>query len=190
MTGLRRNPGRPNRSELLDLYKGSVDEYRFQVQLNWSRSQYLLAFNVAIVAAGAGLTKVGSTTGAILTAGVFLVGVVSAALSTAVTKVQHGYYRTARDRMIRFEGLLNLKKELRVDTTPTMGGKIKRIGRITTMLYIVFVFTAGLDLVGIYVALDSQRPATSGPPTSPSRPSTSTPSAVTPLAPSPSATHP
>jgi hypothetical protein len=190
MSSLRRNPDRRNRAELLELYKSSVEEYRFQVQLNWSRSQYLLAFNVAIVAAGAGLIKVGSSTGAVLTAGVFFVGVVSAILAAAVTKVQHGYYRTARDRMIRFESLLNLKAELQVDTTPTMGGRIKRIGRITTMLYIVFALTAVLDVVGTYVAVSSiQFVADIGPP-APSQSAIPTASATGVTRPSVQPSHP
>jgi hypothetical protein len=152
MSRLGRAADGPRRAELLELYKSSVDEYRFQVQLNWSRSQYLLAFNVAIVAAGAGLVKVGGTFGSVLTAGVFAVGIVTAVLSIAVTAVQHGYYRTARDRMRRFEERLNIKRELRVDTTPAMRSRVKRLGRITTMLYLIFAFTALLDFIGVYVS--------------------------------------
>jgi hypothetical protein len=39
----------------VDLYKNVVDEYRFQVQFNWQRTQYLLAFNAAILAAAVAL---------------------------------------------------------------------------------------------------------------------------------------
>ncbi|GIF24762.1 hypothetical protein BJ973_007025 [Actinoplanes tereljensis] len=170
------------RKEVLDLYKSSVEEYRFQVQLNWSRSQYLLAFNVAVVAAGAGLIKVESSTGSILTSGVFVVGAVAAVLSAAVTKVQHSYYRAARGRMQRFEARLGIERELRVDTTPTMGSRLKRIGRITTMLYLVFAVTAVLDVMGFIVAVDS---ANSAPAVIPG-PSGSAPASVTPSAGAPS----
>jgi hypothetical protein len=40
-----------DRVPAVDLYKNCVDEYRFQVLHNWSRTQYLLAFNAAILAA-------------------------------------------------------------------------------------------------------------------------------------------
>lgn len=40
------------RQELVDLYKVAVEEYRFQVDLNWKRTQYFLALNVAILGCG------------------------------------------------------------------------------------------------------------------------------------------
>ena len=43
------------RAELIRLYEIAVEEYRFQVQLNWNRAQYLLGFNTAVIAAGAAL---------------------------------------------------------------------------------------------------------------------------------------
>ncbi len=43
------------RQELVDLYKVAVEEYRFQVDLNWKRTQYFLALNVAILGVGTGL---------------------------------------------------------------------------------------------------------------------------------------
>lgn len=49
----------PSREELVDLYKLAVDEYRFQVNLNWDGSKYFLAFNTAVIGVGAGLIKVG-----------------------------------------------------------------------------------------------------------------------------------
>jgi hypothetical protein len=45
----------PSRSELLDLYRVAVEEYRFQVQLNWDRAKYLLGFNTAVIGVGTGL---------------------------------------------------------------------------------------------------------------------------------------
>jgi hypothetical protein len=40
-----------------DVYKIAVDDYHFQAQFNWSRTQYLLAFDAAILAIGAGLSS-------------------------------------------------------------------------------------------------------------------------------------
>ena len=189
MSTFRRRPqGRPTREELLELYQSSIDEYRFQVQLNWSRSQYLLAFGVAVLAAGVGLIKVGGSYGSVLTAGVFFVGAVSAGLSIIVTYVQHGYYRSTRDRLRRFEELVNLPRDLRVDTTPTMGSPIKRIGRVTSMLYLVFWLILAADILGVVVALKTPpRPTVQTVPTSSVQPKTSPSPAVSTRTPSPSA---
>jgi hypothetical protein len=74
--------GTPQRDELLDLYKVAVEEYRFQVQLNWDRAKYLLGFNTAIIGVGTGLFKIGSHASATpLLIGIFVVGLVAATLS-------------------------------------------------------------------------------------------------------------
>lgn len=44
----------PSREELTDLYKIAVEEYRFQVTLNWDRAKYLLGFNTAVITVGTG----------------------------------------------------------------------------------------------------------------------------------------
>src|ERR1700730_15508311 len=62
------------RSELFDLYKLSVEEYRFQVQLNWDRAKYLLGFNTAVIEAGTGLVKFGGKAADELLVGLFAVG--------------------------------------------------------------------------------------------------------------------
>lgn len=43
------NHGEP---PLADLYKSAMEEYRFQASFNWSRTQYLLGPNVAVLTAG------------------------------------------------------------------------------------------------------------------------------------------
>ena len=69
------NEGTPYRNELLDLYKVAVEEYRFQVQLNWDRTKYLLGFNTAIIGVGTGLIKIGSHSAATpLLIGIFFRG--------------------------------------------------------------------------------------------------------------------
>lgn len=54
--GRREKQRQANRAELLRLYEIAVEEYRFQVRLNWNRAQYLLGFNTAVIAVGAGLS--------------------------------------------------------------------------------------------------------------------------------------
>jgi hypothetical protein len=47
----------PSREDLLNLYGKALDEYRFQVRLNWDRTQYFLALDLGILAAAAGLVR-------------------------------------------------------------------------------------------------------------------------------------
>lgn len=140
---------------LADMYKVAVEEYRFQVQLNWSRSQYLLAFSVAILAAGVGLLNLGGGDAQWMTAAVFVVGAVAAVMSIAVTVVQHDYYRAARDRAKRFEAELNVPSALRMDTTPTMRrpAAARRLGKVVNLLYVLYAFIGALDVVGVVYAL-------------------------------------
>lgn len=42
---------------LLSLYKIAVEEYRFEVTLNWDRTAYYLTLNSGLVAVAAGLLK-------------------------------------------------------------------------------------------------------------------------------------
>lgn len=83
----------------MDLYKTAVDEYRFQARYNWSRTQYLLAFNAGILAVAVGLASQPGRLAALT----FGLGLVAAVLSMSVVNVQHGYYRAARYHMRRVE---------------------------------------------------------------------------------------
>ena len=77
-----------------DQLKQAVDEYRFQVQFNWSRTQYLLALNVAILVAGTAVAAQGGASAGL----VFGLGIPIAALTGMAVRTMHGYYRNARDR--------------------------------------------------------------------------------------------
>lgn len=128
----------------LELYKIAVDEYRFQARYNWSRTQYLLALNVAILAAAAAIAS-RSGHGA---AYVFAIGVVAAALSPFVLQTQHRYYRAARDHMRRVEDDLNLPDRQRIDTTATLGMR-GRLLSVNQAVYLFFGLLAVADAVGI-----------------------------------------
>jgi hypothetical protein len=68
-------PDELSRTQIFDLYKLAFDEYRFEIRLNWDRSMYYITFNTGLVAAGAGLLKLGDN-GAVdlFIAGIFLLG--------------------------------------------------------------------------------------------------------------------
>jgi hypothetical protein len=129
----------------VDLYRIAVEEYRFQAQYNWSRTQYLLAFNAGILAVAIGL----GTQPALLSVLAFLLGLVAAVLTILVVKVQHGYYRAARDHMRRMEQQLGLDQEQRLDTTSTMGGR----RRLVSVNHVVYLLLGAVAVANLYGAV-------------------------------------
>lgn len=114
----------------IELYKLAVEEYRFQAEFNWRRTQYLLAFNAAILAAG---TAVAARFDAFAVP-VFALGVVACLLAGLVVRQQHNYYRAARDRMRRLEEQFHVPEP--VDTTATLGER-KRPYTVTGLIYVL-----------------------------------------------------
>lgn len=131
-----------------DIYKVAVDEYRFQAQHNWSRTQYLLALNAGILTAGAAVASQGGR-GA---APVFLLGVAAAALTGLAVGTQHDYYRAARDRMRRVEAALKVPEDQRMDTTSTLGDR-RRIVSVNFVVYLLLGSIAAANVVGIGILL-------------------------------------
>lgn len=62
-----------DREEALTLYRIAVDEYRFQVTLNWNRTQYTLALNIGVLGVGVGLSGVAEAS-PWMVASIFVVG--------------------------------------------------------------------------------------------------------------------
>jgi hypothetical protein len=99
--------------QLLDLYRIAVDEYRFQVKLNWDRTAYLITLNSGLIAVATGLLKVGSAAVLdIFVAGVFLVGAVVSAVSIKNILTGHRYYRRTILKKTVIEDQLGLTKPL------------------------------------------------------------------------------
>lgn len=145
----------PRREELVDLYKIAVDEYRFQVNLNWDRSKYFLAFNTAVIGVGTGLVKIGNTLATPLLVGIFAVGLAAAALSAIAVNLQHGYYRSTRDQMLALAAKLDIEA-WGVASTPGIRKErdtlLSRIGKVQNILYTLLLVAAVVDLLGmIYV---------------------------------------
>jgi hypothetical protein len=139
------------RAELLDLYKSALDEYRFQVNLNWNRTQYYLALNIAILGVAVGIQELTDGGLVFLATILYLVGFVCCILSFAAAHVQHGYYRRSRDHKDALETRLNLD-DLAIKTTPGMGSKIRRLGRVTTFNNVVLGILAIANVGGMIVA--------------------------------------
>ena len=127
-----------------DVYKVAVEEYRFQAQYNWSRTQYLLALNAAILAASTAVASRPGHSAAL----VFALGIVTAALSSLVVRVQHDYYRAARDRMRRIEQAVAIPDDQRMDTTSTLGER-RRFISVTQVVHLIFAAILVADVIGV-----------------------------------------
>jgi hypothetical protein len=143
---------------LFDLYKLAIDEYHFQVTLNWNRTQYYLGLNVAIIGAGTGILKLGTPrSAALLTGSVFAVGVVTVVFSLFATGRQHAYYRATRDRLKAVEAALALDPVYELRSTEGLKGVPREgFGRrltVTNVTYGVFAVLGAIDFIGVaYVA--------------------------------------
>lgn len=130
----------------IEIYKAAIEEYRFQAQFNWSRTQYLLAFNAAILAAAVGLAP-SSGRGSVL---VFLLGAVVSVMCQFVIVTQQTYYHAARDRMRRVEAAVGVPQDQRVDTTATLGGRERFISVNQVVRLVLATVTVG-NVVGAIV---------------------------------------
>lgn len=140
------------REELLELYRVHVAEYRFQVELNWKRSQYFLALNLAVLAAGGGLLGGSSSISELAVAvSVFIAGIATAVLAYKLISWQHEYYRNARTRMLAIGEELDLG-QWGMGTTPAMGGSHIPKGKITSRLKRTVAVLGILDVVGVLMA--------------------------------------
>ncbi len=154
----------PNASgeTLREQYSRAIDEYRFQVELNWRRSEYFFVLNVGVLIAAATMfasDKVPSQ----LVAALFGVGALLATLSFLANDVQHGYYKSARELKRGLEEKLELG-EVGLRTTPGQGSGIARLGRVGTFLKIMLVALGLADLVGAGFAIDASLQDSEGPP--------------------------
>jgi hypothetical protein len=134
------------RDALRGQYRLSVEEYRFQVDLNWRRSEYFFVLNIGVLVAGATLLASQDVPRA-LVALVFVLGALLAFLSFLANDTQSGYYHAARDLKKKLEKDLELEDSA-IATTPGMGSGIARLGRVGTFLKTMLVAIACVDLVG------------------------------------------
>jgi isopentenyl-diphosphate Delta-isomerase len=90
---LQENAGR--RDELLDLYKIAVDEYRFEVKLNWDRTAFCLTISSVLLTIATGVLRSGNGVEIYAPSlGFFLVGALMTAVGPQVMKTGKKYYRT------------------------------------------------------------------------------------------------
>ncbi|MFN2556073.1 MAG: hypothetical protein ABR592_04255 [Nitriliruptorales bacterium] len=138
--------------EMFELYKVRVEEYHFQVNLNWERTRYFLPFNVGVVGLATGLLRFGVDGRAqILVSSLFLFGVVAALLSLAAHNGQHNYYRRARDSFRVIEDELELPEEHRLGVTPRMRDEhgFWRRANVTNAINLLLGLLAVLNGLGL-----------------------------------------
>jgi hypothetical protein len=135
-----------SREELQRQYDLAVAEYRFQVDLNWRRSEYFFVLNIGVLIAAATLLA-SHKVPRLLIASVFLVGLLLALLSILANETQTSYYRSARDLKKKLEGELGIAR-FALATTPGMGSPLRRFGKVGTFLRIMLAAIALTDLVG------------------------------------------
>ncbi len=142
-----------DRQELLALHQVHVAEYRFQVELNWKRSQYFLALNLAVLVAGGSLLGRSSSTAAqIVASAVFGAGIVTAWLGHRIISSQHEYYRNARESLRRVQAALGLGAR-GLHTTAAMGGTNIPRSKVTVMLRRTVAVLGVLDGVAFLMVL-------------------------------------
>jgi hypothetical protein len=129
-----------------DLYQLRVEEYRFQVQLNWQRTQYLLGLNALILAFGTGLHD---TRFSIL---VYVAGFGLAVAAAWWDRIQHRYYRVARDQMLATAEHLVIP-DGGVGGTDTAQHRPGRRVKVRDLVQTLFVLFAILDAAGVVLHL-------------------------------------
>lgn len=103
----------PPRDDLFALYKIAIDEYRFEVRLNWDRTVYYLTLNSGLIAIATGLLKINAAPLVnILVAVVFLIGLCTAIIGIAAIHKGHEYYRRTIIKKTLIEDTLGLTKGL------------------------------------------------------------------------------
>lgn len=132
----------------IDLYRLAVEEYRFQAQFNWTRTQSLLVFNTAILAAGTAVSGKFGT----FAVPVFALGIVACVVGILVMRQQHSYYCAARDQMTRIEEQQHIGRDVRVDTTSTLGGRRRSVS-VTQLIYGLTGAVGVADAVAIVYVL-------------------------------------
>lgn len=83
-----------NQEELRELYRIAIEEYRFQVNLNWDRTKFYLGLNLTVIAGAAGLVNPAKTwQGQIISSAIFFVGFFIALAGGKALTQGHKYYR-------------------------------------------------------------------------------------------------
>ncbi|WP_026910850.1 hypothetical protein [Patulibacter minatonensis] len=133
-------------------YGRAVEEYRFQVDLNWRRSQSYFVLCAAVLAACFAVLSAGERVPDALGVLAFAASLAITIVAAAASHTQTGYYRAARQSVADLEGRLGIS-EFGLRTTPGMGSPVaRRYGRVTTLQNLVFAVLGLVSVVGAFAA--------------------------------------
>lgn len=133
------------RAELLELYGRALEDYRFQVQLNWGRSQYFLVLNVTIVGISTGILQLANGPYAPLVAVLYFVGFLFCVFSVVALAAQQRYYESAREQKTRFEEDLGLGRH-KITPAQRRRGKIARLFTFKGFVNLMFFVLGAANL--------------------------------------------
>lgn len=149
---------------LIELYKASVEEYRFQVNLNWDRSKFYVLLNSGLITASCGLLRIpGFKFAEFLTAPLFVLGFLTGWLGYKTLRKGIEYRRRAVVKKAEIENKLGAYSDvIPIDTTAgmrevksLMGDAEKyiqkplRAGTINYFLATLFILLMGLNGVAL-----------------------------------------
>lgn len=172
-----------SQKSLIELYRIAVDEYRFEVKLNWDRMQYYAVVNSAIIAVGGAILRDLSSPSLILFSGlIFFVGLMMSIIGLVSTHRSQEYYQQTVLKKTIYEYLLGLHNPVSGIAHPnatlaiaTTGGQqdvqkiltgkppsklFKRLFRKRIVSYFMWllIFLALIDIAGIgYVVWQAAR---------------------------------
>lgn len=136
----------------IDLYKIALEEYRFQVSLNWDRTKFYITLNLTLFGSAAGIFRlIPGIEAQLLVLVLFALGIAAADIGRKSLLKGHEYYRKIVVRKTQYEKVLNLLDCSPVVTTDGMQEAIKildkpeewhkrplRSGTITSQLAFIF----------------------------------------------------
>jgi hypothetical protein len=97
-----------NRKFLFDLYKISIDEYRYQVSLNWDREKFFLVSAITVIGAACVMMRfVSDPVSATIVPMLFMLSAFLGLLGLDAQRVGKKYYRATLDHMYDAWSLLN-----------------------------------------------------------------------------------
>lgn len=137
-----------HRDENWRQYGHALDEYRFQVQLNWDRAKYLLTLDIGMITAATALFGLDGIN-VLLVGGVYFAGLLVSMLGMITLATQRSYYHSARELKRLLEEELDLGSHA-VQTTPGMtGGASRRHGRFLSVHEVQMIVFAAIGVVHV-----------------------------------------
>lgn len=103
-----------SRAELFDVYRMALEQYRFEVQLNWERTKSYLVFSVAVLGVGTGLISLADSGPlTLLVVLVFGVGAGASLLGFRMIAIGRQYTRATMLKALLAADELGLTRPLR-----------------------------------------------------------------------------